>query len=78
MKVENGVLIIEDEINDEAVEEFLITISQDRIEKIKVKTPNIGASIVQALLIKKRDTQVEIEDTTLKKIFENVHYETVD
>lgn len=77
MKVENKKLIIDDEITDEEVEEFVVALSQDNIKKIEIDNPNLGASIIQALLLKKKDTEIIVKDKTLQKVFENVSYKTV-
>ena len=74
MKIENKVLIIDDEISDEEAEEFYAAANQEEIEKIIIKNPNIGASIVQILLNLKKDKDIETDDYTLKRIFENVIY----
>jgi len=78
MRVENDILYIDEELSDEVLDEFTATVKQDGIEKIKVLTPNLGASIVQMLLVEKQDKAIEIEDGILKKIFENVLYKTVE
>lgn len=77
MKVEDDILIIEDEITDEQIDEFVLSLSQEGIKKIEVKTPNLGASIIQALLVKKKDTQIVVEDEILSKVFENVSYKSI-
>ena len=76
MKVENNTLYIDEEISDERVEEFFAVINQDDIEKIEVNNPNLGASIVQLLLIKKREKEIILNDEILQKIFENVTYKS--
>jgi len=78
MRVENDILYIDEELSDEVLDEFTATVKQDGIEKIKVLTPNLGAGIVQMLLVEKQDKAIEIEDGILKKIFENVLYKTVE
>jgi len=77
MKIENNILIIDEEISDEEIEEFSISISQDGVNKIHVKNPNLGASIVQALLIKQKDIEIEVDDEILTKVFENVVYKKI-
>ncbi|NPA55498.1 MAG: hypothetical protein GXO40_03960 [Epsilonproteobacteria bacterium] len=78
MRLEDDVLYINEEIEDERVEEFIASVSQDNISKIVVETPHLGGSIVQVLLIKKRDVEVEVEDETLAKLFENVLYKRIE
>jgi len=74
MKIEDKVLIIDDEITDEEAEEFYAAANQEEIEKIIIENPNIGAAIVQILLNLKKDKDIETEDYTLKGVFENVIY----
>ncbi len=74
MKIEDKVLIIDDEITDEEAEEFYAAANQEEIEKIIIENPNIGAAIVQILLNLKKDKVIETEDYTLKRVFENVIY----
>jgi len=77
LKIEDNTLIIDDEIGDEDIEEFSTSISQDGFNKILVQNPNLGASIIQALLIKKKDIEIEVDDEILAKVFENVSYKKV-
>ena len=77
MRIEDDVLYIEEKVGDEVAEKFIKVISKKKISKIEVKTNDLGASIVQALLIQKRDKEIVIEDATLQKIFENVSYKTI-
>jgi len=77
MRVENEVLYIDDEINDEEVEEFFTTISQDEITKIEVNNPNLGASIIQILLIKNREKDIIVNDDILQRVFENISYKRI-
>ena len=72
MKIENNVLYIEEEITDEMAEEFFATLKQDEIKKIVINNPNLGASIVQLLLWFSKEKEIQMQDWTLQKIFENV------
>jgi len=72
MKIENNVLYIEEEITDEMAEEFFATLKQDEIKKIVINNPNLGASIVQLLLWSSKEKEIQMQDWTLQKIFENV------
>ena len=77
MRVEDGVLFVDEEISDDRIEEFLAVISQEDLKKVEVSTVDISASIVQLLLIKKQKLEIILEDEVLKKIFENVVYKTL-
>ncbi len=77
MKIKDNTLIIDTEVGDEDIENFTTVMAQDEVKKIEVKTPNLGASIIQALLIKKKDTEIEVDDEILSKVFENVSYKSI-
>jgi len=77
LRIKDDILYIEEKVGDEAIEKFIKVIKKKKISKIEVKTNDLGASIVQALLIQKRDKEIVIEDATLQKIFENVSYKTI-
>ena len=55
MRIKDDILYIEEKVGDEAIEKFIKVIKKKKISKIEVKTNDLGASIVQALLIQKRD-----------------------
>ena len=77
MKIEGDTLYIDEEITDERVDEFIASISQEDIKSVEVNCNNLGASIIQVLLIKKRDKDIVIKDPILNKIFENISYKRV-
>ena len=77
MKIENNTLIINEEISDEKIEEFSTLISEDGLSKIHIKNPNLGASIIQALLIKQKEIEVKVDDKILTKVFENIVYKKI-
>jgi molecular chaperone DnaK (HSP70) len=72
MKIEDNTLFIDEEIIDEMVEEFFATLKQDEIKKVIINNPNLGASIIQLLLYFSKEKEIETNDKTLQKIFENV------
>jgi len=72
MKIENGVLIVDEPILDESVDMFYASINQSDIQKVIVTTADLGASIVQVLLQSSKTKNIEINDIFLKKFFENV------
>ena len=78
MRIEEETLIIDEPVGDEEIESFLATLQQEGIARVAVRTPDLGASIVQALLIHHRRKPVACDDPVLAKIFENVRYLTTD
>ncbi len=78
MRIEEKVLIIDEPMGDEEVEVILATLQQEGIERVEVHTHDLGAAVVQALLIHNRHKTVVFDDPVLQKIFENVQYVSVD
>ena len=77
MKIGNNVLYIEEKVGDEVVEKFIKIIKKKKISKIEVKTNDLGASIIQALLVAKKEVEIVVDDLVLQEIFENVSYKTI-
>ena len=72
MKIEENVLIIDESLNDDDIENFLVAISQDEIEKIVIKNDDLSAGIIQILWCESQKKFIECESSYLKKFFENV------
>lgn len=75
MKIKDDKLIIDEEMNDEMVEEFVAVASDEGIKKIVIENPAISSSIVQAILCFSKEKKIKCEDAFLSKFFENVHFE---
>ena len=78
MRIEDKTLYIEEPLYDDNIEEAIATFSQDNIQNIEVLTNDLGAGIVQELLVQKRQKDVIVHDDVLKKIFENVIYKSIE
>jgi len=72
MKIEENVLIIDESLNDNDIENFLVAVSQDEIEKIVIKNDDLVAGIVQILWCESQKKFIECKSSFLKKFFENV------
>jgi len=70
MKIENDTLVIDESLMDEQIEEFLVAINQEEIQKISIQTEDVSASIIQAIWCSKKN--VEVDSEFLSKFFENV------
>ena len=60
MKIENDTLIIDEPLDDDALEETKIAINQEGLRTIKVQNDNISSSIVQLLWCVSEDKKTEI------------------
>ena len=78
MRIEDKTLYIEEPLYDDNIEDAIATFSQDNIQNIEVLTNDLGAGIVQELLVQKRQKDVIVHDDVLKKIFENVIYKSIE
>jgi len=78
VRIEDKTLYIEEPLYDDNIEEAIATFSQDNIQNIEVLTNDLGAGIVQELLVQKRQKDVIVHDDVLKKIFENVIYKSIE
>ena len=72
MKIENDTLIIDEPLDDDALEETKIAISQDGIKTISVENDDISTSIVQLLWCVSEDKKIEIQSEFLDNFFTNV------
>jgi hypothetical protein len=72
MKIENDTLIIDEPLDDDALEETKIAINQEGIKAIKVQNDNISSSIVQLLWCVSEDKKIEIQSGFLDNFFTNV------
>lgn len=70
MRIEDNILIVDEEILEDRLDEFEVTINQPQIEKIVIQTDDIDARAVQLLWC--IDKKVEVESEFLSKFFENV------
>ena len=72
MRTEDGVLYLDEAIEDESVEELVAILSQDDIKKVHISSSSIAPASLQLLLSTSKTKEVEVEDEFIKKLFENV------
>jgi hypothetical protein len=76
MKIEGKILILDGDIEDAMVNEFIEIINKNDIETIKLETNNISSLVMQQLFCIKANEEKEIvcNDVFLAKFFKNVGY----
>jgi hypothetical protein len=74
MKIDDGVIVLDEPVSDEMAEEFYAAIHENDINKIIVENPQIGASIMQILFCFSKENRVECEDEFLNSFFSNISY----
>ena len=76
MKIEGKVLVLDGDIEDAMVNEFIEIINKNDIETIRLETSNISSLVMQQLFCIEADGDKEIicDDMFLAKFFKNVGY----
>jgi len=72
MKVEDGVLILDSEVNDEMLDEFLSLSNQDDVKSVLIETDNISSLVIQQLFCLRETKEVVCNDEFLSKFFDDV------
>jgi len=62
MKVEDGVLILDSEVNDEMMDEFLNLSNSDDVKSVLIETDNISSLVIQQLFCLKETKEVVCND----------------
>ena len=72
MRVEDGVLILDSEVSDEMLDEFLDLSNQDDVKSILIETDNISSLVIQQLFCIRESKEVICDDEFLGKFFDDV------
>ena len=74
MRVEENVLLLENEVNDEMLDEFISMAKSNEVESIVITTDNISSLVLQQLFCIKKTKNVTCEDPFLSKFFDDIKY----
>ena len=72
MKIEENTLIIDQPLDDDALDDTASAINQKEIEVIRIEDDNLSSSIVQLLWCASKDKKIEIQSEFLNNFFTNV------
>ena len=72
MKIDDGVLYLDEEIQDEGIDELIAILSQDEIEKLEITTDSIDPASMQVLLCSSKTKEVHATDEHIANLFENL------
>ena len=75
MKIEENILILEDEINDEMLEEFMQLCQTKGLASIVIETDNICSLALQHLFCISKNIKVVCNDSFIAKFFDNIQFE---
>jgi len=74
MKIEDNKLIIDCDVDDEMIDEFLKLVDENNVASIIIKSNNISSLVMQQLFCLKDTKKIVCEDQFLAKFFEDVKY----
>ena len=72
MRVEDGILILDSEVNDEMLDEFLTNANKKKVKSILIETDNISSLVVQQIFCIRETKDVVCNDPFLAKFFDDV------
>ena len=72
MKIEDNVLILDDEVNDSMLQEFISLANKDSLESIIIDSDNISSLVLQQLFCLKDIKKVVCNEPFLEKFFDNI------
>ena len=75
MRTENEKLIIEEDLHDENLEDFIKESNQVSIKVIEVENVILGSLVVQALFVLSKEKKIIFKDPIMEKFFENILFE---
>jgi hypothetical protein len=75
MKIEENILILEGEITDEMLDEFIKLSKTKDLESIVIDTDNISSLILQQLFCISKDMKIICNDSFIGKFFDNIQFE---
>jgi len=74
MEIKKNELILDSEINDEMIEEFLKMAQKKKVEKIVINIGNISSAVLQAIFCISQYKTIVCNDPFLNKFFMNIVY----
>ena len=72
MRVEDNNLILDEEVNNEMLEEFMKLSSKKKLKTIVIETDNISSLVVQQLFCIAKEKKILCNDPFLNKFFDDV------
>ena len=72
MRIEANTLIVDEELGDEAAEEFKAAVEQPEVRSVRIDNGNLAASIVQILWCLEGQKEILVNDPFLARFFEQV------
>lgn len=72
MRIEINKLILDEEINDEMLFDFMTILHSDVVEVVQIETDNISSLALQQLFCVEKTKEIVCNNIFLKKLFENI------
>ena len=74
MRIEENILILDQEISDDMVDQLIENINNEEVESIQIDTDNISSLAIQQLLCVAKEKKMIINNSFIEKFFENINY----
>ncbi len=75
MKIEENMLILDDEINDDMLNEFIELTKTKGLESIIIDTDNISSLVLQQIFCVSKDIKIVCNDPFIAKFMDNIQFE---
>lgn len=72
MRIEMNRLILDQEINDEMLFDFMTVLHSDAVEVVQIDTDNISSLALQQLFCAEKTKEIVCNNVFLEKLFENI------
>ena len=77
MRIEDNILILDIDIDDDMMDEFLTLVENEVVESIVIETDNVSSLVMQQLFCIKEDKKIVCNDPFLAKFFDDVSCQVV-
>ena len=74
MKIEDNTLVLDTDLDDDMMDEFLSLVNDEKVESITIETDNISSLVMQQLFCIKDNKKIVCNDPFLAKFFDDVRY----
>ena len=77
MRIENNNLILDNELTDEVLEEFIQFTKDNQFKSVIINTNNISSIILQQIFCLSKTKDIVCNDNFMAKFFDNISFEDI-
>jgi len=74
MRIEENTLILDEEVNDEMLEDFIVLVKDEKVENIQIDTDNISSLVMQQIFCLESTKHIVCNDPFMAKFIENISF----